>query len=116
MAAAATAKSACAPIAIACAQAGLPEDPRLIAFGEHRREGGAAAMQRILDGGAPFSALIASNDLSALGAMQQLALAGRRVPDDVAVIGFDDILDARSLSPSLTTIRHPTFNWAIRPS
>ncbi len=89
--------------------AGLPEDPRLIAFGEHRREGGAAAMRRILDSGAPFTALMASNDLSCLGAMQQLSAAGRRVPDDVAVIGFDDILDARSWSPPLTTIRHPSF-------
>ena len=72
-------------------EAGLSEDPRLIAFGEHRRDGGAAAMQRILASGAPFTALIASNDLSCLGAMQQLSTAGRRIPDDVAVIGFDDI-------------------------
>jgi len=90
--------------------AGLPQDPRLIAFGEHRRDGGAAAMQQILDAGAPFTALIASNDLSCLGAMQRLTAAGRRIPEDVAVIGFDDILDARSLSPSLTTVRHPTFH------
>ena len=90
-------------------QAGLPEDPRLIAFGEHRRDGGYLAMQQILDSGAPFTGLIASNDLSCLGAIQCLEEAGRVISDDVAVIGFDDILDARSLSPSLTTIRHPTF-------
>jgi signal transduction histidine kinase/DNA-binding LacI/PurR family transcriptional regulator/CheY-like chemotaxis protein len=90
--------------------AGLPEDPRLIAFGEHRQDGGMTAMQKILDSGAEFSALIASNDLSCLGAIQCLKEAGRIIPDDVAVIGFDDILDARSLSPSLTTIRHPTFS------
>ncbi|MBL8096413.1 MAG: substrate-binding domain-containing protein [Anaerolineales bacterium] len=89
--------------------AGLPLDERLIAFGEHRKENGAAAMRQILAGGAPFSAVIASNDLSCLGAIDVLHAAGRRIPDDVAVIGFDDILDARSLSPSLTTIRHPTF-------
>jgi DNA-binding LacI/PurR family transcriptional regulator len=90
-------------------QAGLPEDPRLIAFGEHRRNGGRLAMQQILDSGAGFTGLIASNDLSCLGAIECLEAAGRLIPDDVAVIGFDDILDARSLSPSLTTIRHPTF-------
>jgi signal transduction histidine kinase/CheY-like chemotaxis protein len=90
-------------------EVGLTEDPRLIAFGEHRRDGGAIAMQQILASGAPFTALMASNDLSCLGAMQQLSAAGRRIPDDVAVIGFDDILDARSWSPSLTTVRHPTF-------
>ena len=90
--------------------AGLSEDPRLIAFGEHRKEDGMIAMRKILDSGAPFTALIASNDLSCLGAIQCLQEAGRNIPEDVAVIGFDDILDARSLSPSLTTIRHPTFS------
>jgi len=95
---------------LALQQAGLPEDPRLIAFGEHRRDDGRSAMQQILDRGAAFTGLIASNDLSCLGAIQCLKEAGRLIPDDVAVIGFDDILDARSLSPSLTTIRHPTFS------
>jgi len=94
----------------ALTDAGLPIEERLIAFGEHRRESGAAAMRQILASGAPFSAVIASNDLSCLGAIEALTDAGRRIPDDVAVIGFDDILDARSLSPSLTTIRHPTFS------
>ncbi len=94
----------------ALAQAGLPDDPRLVAFGNHRREGGRAAAQQILDSGAAFTGLIASNDLSCLGAIQGLTEAGRAIPDDVAVVGFDDILDARALSPSLTTIRHPTFS------
>jgi len=49
-------------------------------------------------------------DLSCLGAIQCLKEAERRIPEDVAVIGFDDILDAQSLSYSLTTIRHPTFS------
>ncbi|MEW6401943.1 MAG: substrate-binding domain-containing protein [Chloroflexota bacterium] len=90
--------------------AGLPEDQRLIAFGEHRRDGGKSAMQKILSSGVDFTAVISSNDLSCLGAIECLQQAGRVIPDDVAVIGFDDILDARSLSPSLTTIRHPTFS------
>ena len=94
----------------ALADAGLPADDRLVAFGEHRKEGGALAMKQILASGASFSALIASNDLSCLGAIESLTTAGRRIPEDIAVIGFDDILDARSLSPSLTTIRHPTFS------
>jgi len=88
----------------------IPEDPKLIAFGEHRREGGKAAMQKIIDSQIDFTAVIASNDLSCLGAIECLQESGRLIPDDVAVIGFDDILDARSLSPSLTTIRHPTFS------
>src|SRR5579859_122125 len=90
-------------------KAGLAEDPRLIAFGEHRREDGCLAMRQILASGAPFTAVLASNDLSCLGAIEALREAGRAVPDDVAVIGFDDILDARSHLPPLTTVRHPTF-------
>jgi signal transduction histidine kinase/AraC-like DNA-binding protein/ABC-type sugar transport system substrate-binding protein len=89
--------------------AGLTADVRLIAYGEHRFDGGRLAMRRILAAGADFTAFVASNDLSCLGALEELAAAGRRVPDDVAAIGFDDILDARSHAPSLTTVRHPTF-------
>jgi signal transduction histidine kinase/DNA-binding LacI/PurR family transcriptional regulator/AraC-like DNA-binding protein len=89
--------------------AGIEADARLIAFGEHRREDGRSAMRHILATGAPFTAVLASNDLSCLGAMEVLRAAGRRIPDDVAVIGFDDILDARSHLPPLTTVRHPTF-------
>jgi signal transduction histidine kinase/DNA-binding response OmpR family regulator len=88
---------------------GLEEDDGLIAFGEHRREDGRTAMQQILATGAPFTAVLASNDLSCLGAVEALRAAGRHIPDDVAVIGFDDILDARSHLPPLTTVRHPTF-------
>jgi signal transduction histidine kinase/DNA-binding LacI/PurR family transcriptional regulator/CheY-like chemotaxis protein len=95
-------------------EAGLEEDVRLIAFGEHRREDGRTAMQQILSTGAPFTAVLASNDLSCLGAMEALREAGRRIPDDVAVIGFDDIIDARSHLPPLTTVRHPTFMLGYR--
>ena len=94
---------------LALQEAAIEADERLIAFGEHRREDGATAMQRILDSEAPFTAVLASNDLSALGAMDVLRAAGQRIPDDVAVIGFDDILEARSQLPPLTTVRHPTF-------
>jgi signal transduction histidine kinase/DNA-binding LacI/PurR family transcriptional regulator/DNA-binding response OmpR family regulator len=90
-------------------QAGIEEDERLVAFGEHRREDGRFAMERILATGAPFTALLASNDLSGLGAMEVLRESGRRIPEGVAVIGFDDILEARSQLPLLTTVRHPTY-------
>jgi signal transduction histidine kinase/DNA-binding response OmpR family regulator/ABC-type sugar transport system substrate-binding protein len=88
---------------------GVSMDERLIAHGEHRHEGGYLAMRRILASGRHFTALAASNDLSCLGAMRALREAGYRVPQDVAAIGFDDILDARSSTPSLTTVRHPTY-------
>lgn len=90
--------------------AGMDEDERLIAFGEHRRENGRAAMQQIINSGAAFSAILASNDLSGIGAIEALRSFGKRVPEDVAVIGFDDIQEARSQNSLLTTVRHPTFS------
>jgi signal transduction histidine kinase/AraC-like DNA-binding protein/response regulator of citrate/malate metabolism len=95
-------------------EAGLALDPRLIAYGMHHRVGGWQAMQQILATGAPFTAVLASNDTSCLGAMEALQQAGLRVPEQVAVIGFDDRLDARASTPSLTTIRHPTFALGYR--
>jgi signal transduction histidine kinase/AraC-like DNA-binding protein/ABC-type sugar transport system substrate-binding protein/ActR/RegA family two-component response regulator len=89
--------------------AGLPIDPRLVAYGMHHRSGGWQAMQQILSTGAPFTAVLASNDTSCLGAMEALQHAGLRIPEQIAIIGFDDRLDARASTPSLTTIRHPTF-------
>ena len=90
-------------------QHGLDIDARLIVHGNHSTGGGRQAMAQILATGVPFTALVASNDLSALGAMQTLAQAGKRVPQDVAVIGFDDRLEAAVHTPPLTTIRYPAF-------
>lgn len=59
-------------------------------------------MQQILATGAPFTAVLASNDESALGAMQALAEIGIRVPQDVAVIGFDDRPESAVQKPALT--------------
>lgn len=95
-------------------QFGAGANPRLIAHGEHSYAAGGVAMRQILASGADFTAFVASNDLSCLGAIDALREAGLRVPDDVAAIGFDDILDARSGTPSLTTVRHPTFALGYR--
>jgi DNA-binding LacI/PurR family transcriptional regulator len=62
---------------------------------------------KLLQSGAPFTALFAFNDISALGAIRALREAGRRVPEDVSVIGFDDIQSAAYQNPGLTTIRQP---------
>lgn len=68
-------------------------------------EGGYEGMQAILKTGKIPSALFAGNDLVAIGAMQAIKSAGLRIPEDVAVVGFDDIRVAKLISPSLTTIR-----------
>jgi DNA-binding LacI/PurR family transcriptional regulator len=69
------------------------------------RSAGAAAMAQILDSGVQVDAVFALNDVLALGAMRVLFERGLRVPDDVAVVGFDDIDDARFSCPSLTTVQ-----------
>ncbi|WP_029146540.1 LacI family DNA-binding transcriptional regulator [Microbacterium luticocti] len=91
----------------ALADAGLDQGPQ--ADGAFTSDGGAEAMRRILaDGGAP-DAVFAASDLMARGALEVLAAAGLRVPDDVAVIGFDDSPVATSVTPALTTMRQPSF-------
>jgi DNA-binding LacI/PurR family transcriptional regulator len=84
--------------------AGVPFDPALVVPGEWRRDGGAAAVAGLLERGIPFDAVFGLNDALALGAMHELLIRGVKVPQDVAVVGFDDIDEARFASPSLTTV------------
>jgi signal transduction histidine kinase/AraC-like DNA-binding protein/ABC-type sugar transport system substrate-binding protein len=93
---------------------GLEADPRLIVYGRHVYDGGYSAALQFLGSGAEFTAILASNDESAIGAMDALKAAGKRVPEDIAVIGFDDRLEGTVQVPSLTTIRIPLFNMGYR--
>lgn len=83
-------------------------DLGLIASGEFDEEEAFASIEQMLLDGVEFDAVFAGDDDSAIGAMRALQMAGRRVPDDVAVVGFDDVPFARYLSPALTTVRAPT--------
>lgn len=85
----------------------IPFRPQLIATGEFDEDEAFATIQQMLVDGIDFDAIFAGDDDSAIGAMRALKLAGRRVPDDVAVVGFDDVPFARYLSPPLTTVRAP---------
>lgn len=89
------------------AAAGIPYDERLVVSTGFNREGGALAIEALLAGEAPFTAVCAANDLLALGAMQRLADLGMVVPDDVSVAGFDDIATAAMATPGLSTVRLP---------
>jgi DNA-binding LacI/PurR family transcriptional regulator len=90
----------------ALAAAGQEHDPaRTGAALEWTRATGAAAMRRLLDTGVEVDAVFGLNDVLALGAMRVLFERGLRVPDDVAVAGFDDIEDGQYARPSLTTVR-----------
>jgi DNA-binding LacI/PurR family transcriptional regulator len=79
----------------------------IVALGDFTRESGAVAMRQLLDDDPKLDAVFVASDLMAHGALRALHEAGRRVPDDVAVVGFDDIEMARYTEPPLTTVRQP---------
>ena len=88
--------------------AGLAGGDDLVGAGDFTEEGGAAAMGRLLERPRrPVDAVFAASDLMAAGALGTLRAAGRRVPDDVAVVGFEDSPVARYAQPPLTTVRQP---------
>ena len=90
------------------AAAGLAADEDLVEPGDFTEEGGAVAMARLLARpGPPIDAVFAASDLMAAGALRALRAAGRRVPEDVAVVGFEDSAVARYAQPPLTTVRQP---------
>ena len=93
---------------------GLPSAERMIAWGQHTYEGGYAAMRQLMDAGAGFTAVLASDDDSALGAMQALKEAGRQVPQDIAIIGFEDRPESAVHEPALTSLAAPAFQMGYR--
>ena len=87
--------------------AGLSVDPSLILKGDFLELSGMQGVQALLEKGIAFDALFAASDLMAIGAMKGLRKAGRQIPEDVAVVGFDDIDTAKYMMPSLTTVHQP---------
>ncbi|MEO3859456.1 LacI family DNA-binding transcriptional regulator [Acrocarpospora sp. B8E8] len=81
----------------------------IIAIGDFTRDSGALAMRQLLEDDPALDAVFVASDMMAFGAMQTLRHAGRRVPDDVAVVGFDDVASAVYTDPPLTTVRQPTL-------
>jgi len=82
-------------------------DPAWIETGNHRIDGGFQAMSRLLERTPLPTAVLSSNDLTALGALRAIRRKGLRVPDDISVVGFDDIALAEFTEPPLTTVRLP---------
>jgi LacI family transcriptional regulator len=93
----------------AMAEAGVAADKRLIVGGDWTREGGASAMRALLKQSSRPTAVFCANDLMAIGALDAALGHGLIVPDDLAIVGVDDIEAAALLRPSLTTVRIPTM-------
>ncbi len=86
----------------------IPFDKQLVARGGFHRDAARQAVERLLAGGVTFDAIFAGDDDAALGVLFCLRLAGIKVPEDVALTGFDDQVFSATIDPPLTTVRAPT--------
>ena len=88
--------------------AGIAVDPALVVEGNLMQQSGAMAVEMLLMGKRPFSAIFSANDQMAFGARLALYRRGIRVPDDISLTGFDDEMTAAFTLPPLTTVRQPS--------
>lgn len=88
-------------------ETGLPIDTSLILMGDFRCQSGEFAMRELLNKPQPPSAVFIFNDMMALGAFRAVYNKGLKVPDDISIIGFDDIPLAQAMCPTLTTMAQP---------
>ncbi|WP_436848004.1 LacI family DNA-binding transcriptional regulator [Streptomyces coeruleorubidus] len=93
--------------------AGLPVDPELVAHAPLTREDGCAAARTLLALPERPTAIFAANDLQALGVYQAAREAGLRIPDDLSVVGFDDLPVVAWVDPPLTTVHQPLTEMAV---
>lgn len=82
-------------------------DESLVAIGDYSRASGATAMTELLERDPQIDAVFVANDLMAAGALDVIQAAGRSVPDEIAIVGFDDSPVAVTTTPQLTTMRQP---------
>jgi LacI family transcriptional regulator len=92
----------------------LPIRPGRVVVGDMRVEGGANAMRDLLAGGNLPTAVLATNDLMAIGALHAAVSAGVRIPRDMSLCGFDDLPVSSMVVPQLTTIQLPRYEIAAR--
>jgi LacI family transcriptional regulator len=90
--------------------AGLEVDPDLVVLENFKEDGGYDGAQRLLGLRTRPDALFVANNLMTVGALEALVDAGVRIPDDVLIVGFDDIPWARLTRPRLTTVHQPTYD------
>ncbi|MBV8034793.1 LacI family DNA-binding transcriptional regulator [Roseateles sp.] len=97
----------------ALAAAGIAVDTNLIVQSDYTEAGGMLSVTRLLERDAHFTALFASNDQMAIGARLGLHRRNLRVPDDVSLVGFDDLIMARYSMPPLTTVRQSVYEIGV---
>ena len=87
----------------------IPIDEEIITEGRFTREGGYESMKRLLALQSPPTAVFASSDVMAIGALMAIQEEGLQVPNDVSLVGFDDIAEASTTTPKLTTVSQPKY-------
>lgn len=92
----------------------FPYDEAYVLAGEYKSEWGFSAIKQLLDNDIDFDAVFCGNDLIAISAIKALKDAGKSIPNDVAVLGFDDIYMAKFIEPELSTIRQPNYEMGYR--
>lgn len=97
----------------ALADAGIPFDDRLVAEADFDAGSGHRAMAQLLSSGGPLEAVFVASDVVAFGAIAAIREAGLRVPDDLSLVGFDDIPLAAFFDPPLTTVRLPAYDLGM---
>jgi len=90
--------------------AGLPYAEQRVLEGTFRQEWGYGGVSWLINQGISFDAVVCGNDMVAIGAIKALRFLGKRVPEDVAIIGYDDIYMAKLVDPELTTIAQPSYD------
>ena len=108
-----TARDRRAGFSEALKELGNPVDPDAVITTAFTRDGGYEGMRALLRDGPPVEIVFAVNDVMAIGAITAAHDAGVRVPDDVAVAGFDDIVNLRDITPALSTVRVPLVDVGI---
>jgi LacI family transcriptional regulator len=95
--------------------ADLIYDPAIVRTGHFTSDSGFEAMNQLLELPDPPTAVFVASDVVAIGAMGAARVRGLRIPDDVAVIGFDDVSIARYVEPALSTVRLPAYDlgWHV---
>jgi len=101
-------------IAQAMRAAGLTVSKQWIRLGDHRYESGFELMTQLLDCDPPVTAVFTSNNMMTLGALNALHQRGKRIPQDIAIVGFDDMEWSTSLNPPLTAVSQPTVEIGVQ--
>jgi LacI family transcriptional regulator len=109
-----TAKDRLAGYKKALEEGGIEYNPSYVKAGQYKTEWGLKATQQLLEEGISFDAVFCGNDLIAISVMKALKSRGYRIPEDIGIVGFDDIYMASIVEPGLTTVKQPNYEMGYK--